>query len=66
MNTSFISGVTVMKNTFWNNTLYNYMSVEFTAHFNLVQYTLGVKIQNIKMDFDTGAHGMASGIVNEH
>ena len=55
-----------MKNTFWNNTLYNYMSVEFTAHFNLVQYTLGVKIQNIKMDFDTGAHGMASGIVNEH
>ena len=40
------------------------MSVEFTAHFNLVQYTLGVKIQNIKLDFDTGAHGMASGIMN--
>ena len=34
------------------------MSVEFTAHFNLVQYTLGVKIQNMKMDFDTGAHGV--------
>ena len=66
MNTSFISGVTVMKDTFFGIIHYNYMSVEFTAHFNLMQYTLGVKIQNMKMDFDTGAHGMASGIVNEH